>query len=101
YDAPIDEAGVPRPKFFEIRKAIQEVTGVAPPPVPPPPILGSPPPSPLTESGALWATLPAPVLSAHPLTMEDLHQDFGYVLYSTNLRGPMSGDLVVDQLHSY
>jgi beta-galactosidase len=100
-DAPIDEAGVPRPKFFEIRKAIQEVTGVAPPPVPPPPILGSLPPIPLTESVSLWDTLPAPVLSAHPLTMEDLHQDFGYVLYSTNLRGPMSGDLVVDQLHSY
>ena len=27
YDAPIDEAGQPRPKFFEIRKVIQEVTG--------------------------------------------------------------------------
>jgi beta-galactosidase len=33
--------------------------------------------------------------------MEDLHQDFGYVLYSTRVRGPMSGDLVLDQLHSY
>jgi beta-galactosidase len=101
YDAPIDEAGVPRPKFFEIRKAIQEVTGVAPPPVPPPPILGSLPPIPLTETVSLWATLPAPVLSPQPLTMEDLHQDFGYILYRTALHGPASGDLALNQLHSY
>jgi beta-galactosidase len=33
--------------------------------------------------------------------MEDLEQDFGYVLYSTTLRGPASGELVLDQLHSY
>ena len=101
YDAPIDEAGRPRPKFFEIRKAIQEITGVTPPPVPTPPILGSLPPIPLTDSVSLWDTLPAPVKSEQPLTMEDLHQDFGYVLYSTTLRGPISGDLVLDQLHSY
>lgn len=101
YDAPIDEAGRPRPKFFEIRKAIQEVTGITPPPVPPPPVLGSLPPIPLTESASLWDTLPAPVHSEQPLTMEDLHQDFGYVLYRTTLHGPASGNLALDQLHSY
>jgi beta-galactosidase len=101
YDAPIDEAGQPRPKFFEIRKAIQEVTGVTPPAVPPAPILGSLPPISLTESVSLWETLPAPVSSPQPLTMEELGQDFGYVLYSTTLHGPVSGDLVLDQLHSY
>jgi beta-galactosidase len=101
YDAPIDEAGQPRPKFFEIRKVIQETTGVTPPPVPPSPILGSLPPILLTESVSLWDTLPAPVPSQRPLTMEDLHQDFGYVLYRTMLHGPASGDLVLDELHSY
>jgi beta-galactosidase len=101
YDAPIDEAGQPRPKFFEIRKAIQETTGVTPPPVPPPPILGTLPSIPLTESVSLWDALPVPVPSEQPLTMEDLHQDFGYVLYRTTLHGPASGDLVLDQLHSY
>jgi beta-galactosidase len=101
YDAPIDEAGQPRPKFFEIRKVIQEATGVAPPPVPQPPILSSLPPIPLSESVSLWDILPAPVESQQPLTMEDLHQDFGYVLYRTTLHGPSSGDLVLDQLHSY
>jgi beta-galactosidase len=101
YDAPIDEAGQPRPKYFEIRKAIQEVTGITPPPVPPAPVLGALPPIPLKESVSLWDTLPAPVRSEQPLTMEDLHQDFGYVLYRTTLHGPASGDLVLDQLHSY
>ncbi|MDQ1453445.1 MAG: beta-galactosidase [Acidobacteriaceae bacterium] len=101
YDAPIDEAGQPRPKFFELRKVIQDATGVAPPPVPQPPILGSLSPVALTESVSLWDTLPAPVESEQPLTMEDLHQDFGYVLYRTTLHGPASGDLVLDQLHSY
>jgi beta-galactosidase len=103
YDAPIDEAGQPRPKFFEIRKAIQEVTGVTPPPVPPPPILGWLPPIQLTESVSLWDTLPpaSMPLTQQPLTMEELGQNFGYVLYSTNLRGALSGDLVLDQLHSY
>ncbi len=101
YDAPIDEAGQPRPKFFEIRKAIQEVTGVTPPPVRQPPILGTLPSIRLSESVSLWDTLPAPVESQQPLTMEDLHQDFGYVLYRTRLHGPASGDLVLDELHSY
>src|SRR6185437_2789666 len=101
YDAPIDEAGQPQPKFFEIRKAIQETTGVPPPPVPPPPILGSLSPIALNESVSLWDALPAPVPSEQPLTIEDLHQDFGYVLYRTTLHAPASDDLVLDQLHSY
>ena len=101
YDAPIDEAGQPRPKFFEIRKAIKEVTGVVPPPVPPPTILGTLPPIPLTESISLWNTLPSPVPSEQPLTMEELRQDFGYVLYHTILQGPLSGELALDELHSY
>jgi beta-galactosidase len=101
YDAPIDEAGQPRPKFFEIRKAIQDATGTTPPPVPPAPVLGLLPPIAFNESVSLWDALPAPVKSQQPLTMEDLHQDFGYVLYRTTLHGPASGDLALDQLHSY
>jgi beta-galactosidase len=69
--------------------------------VPPPPILGALPPIPLNESVSLWDMLPASVPSEQPLTMEDLHQDFGYVLYRTAVHGPASGDLVLDQLHSY
>ena len=101
YDAPIDEAGQPRPKYFEIRKAIQQATGVTPPPVPPAPVLAALPAIPLRESASLWSNLPTPVRSPQPLTMEDLKQDFGYMLYRTMLSGPASGDLALDQLHSY
>src|SRR5258708_38742005 len=59
YDAPIDEPGQTRPKFFELRKGIQEATGATPPPVPHPPILGSLPPTPLTASPSLGALRPA------------------------------------------
>ena len=103
YDAPIDEAGQPRLKFFAIRKAIQQATGITPLPVPPAPVLGSLPPIPLRESVSLWSTLPpaGAALTQQPRTMEDLGQSFGYVLYSTTLQAAASGDLVLDRLHSY
>ncbi len=34
--------------------------------------------------------LATPILSAHPQTMEELGQDFGYTLYRTTLRGPLT-----------
>ena len=33
--------------------------------------------------------------------MEDLDQAYGYILYRTTLTDPISGDLVLDQLHDY
>jgi beta-galactosidase len=33
--------------------------------------------------------------------MEDLDQAYGYILYRTTLTNPVSGDLVLDQLHDY
>jgi len=33
--------------------------------------------------------------------MEDLDQAYGYILYRTNLNGPVHGELVLDQLHDY
>jgi beta-galactosidase len=33
--------------------------------------------------------------------MEDLDQAYGYILYRTVVREPVSGDLVLDQLHDY
>ena len=45
----------------------------------------------LTESAPLFgnlASLSTPVRAAFPKTMEELDQDFGYVLYRTQLKGP-------------
>ncbi len=33
--------------------------------------------------------------------MEDLDQAYGYILYRTTISSPVSGDLVLDQLHDY
>ena len=55
----------------------------------------------LTQSTSLWNNLPKPTHSEKPLSMEDLDQAYGYILYRTTLRGPINSDLVLDQLHDY
>jgi beta-galactosidase len=55
----------------------------------------------LEASVSLWKALPRPVDSQQLLTMEDLDQAFGYILYRTNIAEPVRGELVLDQLHDY
>ena len=44
--------------------------------------------------------LATPIFRAYPQTMEQLDQDFGYLLYSTEVEGPIEPqDLVFTQLH--
>lgn len=101
YDAPLDESGRPTPKYYLFRKTISEVTGIEAPPVPrmPAPIRIAA--FPLTGSVSLWDTLPAPIDSREPLSMEDIGQSYGYILYRTELNGPGSGRLAINQLHDY
>ena len=101
YDAPLDESGRPTPKYELLRKTVAEVTGRQTPPVPailPAQIIA---PFPLTMAVSLWKTLPAPVHSEQPQTMEELNQSYGYVLYRTTLEGPIHGELSLGKLHSY
>lgn len=57
----------------------------------------------LTEAATLFDSqeaLGAPIRAAAPLTMEELGQDFGFVLYTTELRGPFEElPLVLDGVH--
>ena len=101
YDAALDESGRPTPKYFAFRKVIAKDTGVTPPPVPKvaPPI--SVPAVALNGPASLWSNLPAPVHSEQVLSMEDLGQAYGYILYRTHLTSVAEGKLVLDQLHSY
>ncbi|MFZ1938952.1 MAG: glycoside hydrolase family 35 protein [Terracidiphilus sp.] len=101
YDAALDESGRPTPKYFLFRDAIAKATGITPPPVPSvdPPIATAK--IDFKKSASLWQTLPAPVHSDQSLSMEDLNQAYGYILYRTDVRGPVSGDLVLDELHDY
>jgi beta-galactosidase len=55
----------------------------------------------LTQSVSLLNTLPAAKENISPLTFEDLHQDYGFVLYRTVLNGSQSGQLKLKELRDY
>jgi len=101
YDAALDESGRPSPKYFMFRNAIAKATGIAPPAVPDVDSPVTVPVAQLKQAVSLWQTLPHPVHSDHPMTMEDLDQGYGYILYRTTIAEPVAGDLVLDELHDY
>ncbi len=101
YDAPLDERGEPRAKYFAFRKVIAEATGEAPPVVPLPTRATTFPLAPAMLTASLWRNLPAPLSSKKLLTFEDLGQPYGYVLYRTGLDAGQGGKLVLDGLHDY
>jgi len=101
YNAPLDESGRPTPKYLLLRDVIAKATGVVPPPVPQVAPAIKLPAFKLAEAISLWKVLPAPVHSEQILSMEDLDQAYGYILYRKQLEGPVEGDLVLDELHDY
>ncbi|HSU19200.1 MAG TPA: beta-galactosidase family protein [Acidobacteriaceae bacterium] len=86
YDAPIDEAGHPTPKFFAYRDVILKHTNQQPLPIPPVPPVIAVPSFTLTRGESLWDVLPAPVASDEPKTMEQIGQAYGLILYRTRLK---------------
>lgn len=86
YDAPIDEAGHPTPKFYAYRDVILKYTHQKPLPVPPVPPVIAVPPFTLNRTESLWDTLPAPIASDAPKTMEQIGQAYGLILYRTRLK---------------
>lgn len=101
YDAALDESGRPTPKYFLFREIIAKATGVTPPPVPTSSDPISIPSFPLAPAASLWQILPTPVLSNQPLSMEDVDQSYGYILYRTRVTGPVAGDLILHDVHDY
>ncbi len=85
YDAPIDEAGHPTPKFYAYRDVILKYTHQPAQPVPAVAPVVTVAPFPVVYGASLWDTLPAPVQNAQPQTMEQLDQAYGYVLYRKQL----------------
>jgi beta-galactosidase len=104
YDAPLDEAGRPTPKYFALRKVITAHLGgdQSIPPVPAPnPVIAIAPIA-LDESVSFFDNLPKPVESEKPVTMEDLNQNYGYVLYRKQIADSKgSTKLVIHGLADY
>ncbi len=104
YCAPLSESGDMTPTFYAIKEVIERNTGI---PAPEMDVKNLPKAAygniQLKESALLLDHLKAlsqPVHNASPLSMEELGQDFGYILYSTMLKGPFDSlELNFGQLH--
>jgi beta-galactosidase len=101
YVAPLDESGRPTPKYFAFRDVIAKATGLTPPLVPVVPPAITIPEFKLEESVSLWKVLPKALHSEQIVSMEDIDQAYGYILYRKQLDGPVQDDLVLDELHDY
>jgi beta-galactosidase len=101
YDAALDEAGRPTKKFFLLRDVIQKHTGIAPPQLPPELPIAAIPAFPLNQSASLWDNLPAAIESDVPKSMEAVGQAYGYILYRTQITGPVKGDLSMGDVRDY
>ena len=101
YDSPLDESGRPTAKYRAFRDVIAKATGVTPPAIPEVAAAISTPATPMLESASLWDNLPEPTHSQQTLSMEDVDQAYGYILYRTNLKESTGGELALDELHSY
>lgn len=104
YCAPLSEAGDMTDTYYAIRDVIEKNTGVKAPDLP---VANSRKASygklllsecaPLLEN---LTSLASPIHTAYPQTMEQLMQDFGYVMYSTEIRGPIEPlELILTHLH--
>jgi beta-galactosidase len=101
YDVPVSESGELRSKFYLFRDVISKVTGITPPSPPPPIDAKALTAIQFTRSASIWDNLPQPVTSPQILSMEDVGQSYGYILYRTTIPHAQSGELRIDELHSY
>ena len=101
YDAPVSESGELTKKFYLMRDAIREATGKTPPAPPAPLPVKALPAVKLERTASIWSALPKPIESGQILSMEDVGQSYGYILYRTVIEHAQTADLHIDELHSY
>jgi beta-galactosidase len=103
YDAPIDEQGKPTAKYMALRRLIGSYLpkGKKLPPVPDPIPSWEIPSIGLSPFTSVWDNLPQPVNSVQPKPFEAYNQDYGFILYTTELIGHKKGKLTVTDLHDY
>ncbi len=103
YDAPLDEAGRPTKKYFVLRDVIAKYLpkGEARLAAPKTDASIEIPSVELTAYAGLLDNLPPPVRSSAPLSMEDLGQSYGFVLYRTTIAAPGTKLLSIDTLRDF
>ncbi|MFT7721999.1 MAG: beta-galactosidase [Roseateles sp.] len=101
YDAALDEAGRPTPKYQALREVIARHVNEPLPPVPVPPRPQALPAFALQPAGGLLeqlALLSRPQASRWVRPMEEFGQNHGYILYRKRLDAAAKGQLVLDEL---
>jgi beta-galactosidase len=103
YDAPINEQGLPTPKYIALRKLIGSYMpkGKKLPQIPDPNPAIEIPLVFMERFTSIWDNLPQPLNSVNPLSFEAYGQDYGFILYKTELIGHKKGMLTVTDLHDY
>jgi beta-galactosidase len=101
YRAAIDEAGRTTPKYYRFRDAIARVTRVEPPPLEDEPTVNALPEFRLEESASLCDLRDAHLKAERPQTMEHCGQDYGYILYRTEIGGPQVASLEFEDVRDY
>jgi beta-galactosidase len=103
YDAPVDEQGNATPKYFALRKLLASylTKGKKLFPIPDPVPAIELTPVAMTPFTSVWDNLPQPVNSVQPKTFEAYGQDYGFILYKTELIGHKKGKLTVTDIHDY
>jgi beta-galactosidase len=103
YNAPINEQGQATPKYMALRTLIGSYLpkGKKLPPIPAPVPTIELSPVDMQPFTAVWDNLPQPVISVQPKSFEAYNQDYGFILYKTELKGDKSGKLTVTEIHDY
>jgi beta-galactosidase len=103
YDAPLDEAGNATPKFMAFRQVIEKYlpVGVKLPSVPVAKPAISLPLIKLDKQVNILNCLSMPITNPTPLTFEQLHQAYGFVLYRSKLKGGKKGVCKINGLRDY
>jgi beta-galactosidase len=101
YDAPVSESGELTPKYALLRDVIAKATGQQFPDPPAPIVDRAYARVQLTRSAPLFDSLTKAIASDSVQPMEALGQSYGYILYRTTVDAAQSGELKLDELHSY
>jgi beta-galactosidase len=103
YDAPVDEAGRVTEKYRALRDLFIKRLGATPPEIPADPPVAALPAISLDQHEALLDWLPAAptITSVKPVSMENLDQDYGFVLYRKKFPDGIKGKLELREAMDY
>jgi beta-galactosidase len=103
YNAPVDEAGRTTEKFRALRTLLAERLKINPPEPPAEPTVIEIPIIKLEQSESLLQTLPRKptLVSDKTVSMEDLNQDYGFVLYRKTFPNGLKGHLELQTAQDY